>query len=234
MREWHLVLEALVDSDVAHASVLSLHPADWGRHRVPEGPLMDSTVLHLVAGQMPKGGEPSRWREWCEFLVATASSRIVSGSTSVLSFVRIEYLAVFIWAPGMRYRNASGPSVFVLLCCGTEIVVARQPTRRIRFGCHCHLAGRWIGHWGRLPLTSTGLPADRCPQPSRDDGVACGFEPGARDDGQGLCGGWREFPIHRHRASKRSCVLSSSSMGSLVSCMIFARFRFLRLCLCAS
>ena len=88
MREWHLVLEALVARKAGDARMLSLHPVDWGRHRVPEGPLMDSTVLRLVAGQMPKGGEPSWWREWCELLVATDSSRIVSGSTSVLSFVR--------------------------------------------------------------------------------------------------------------------------------------------------
>ena len=74
-------------------------------------------------------------------------------------------------------------------------------------------------------LHPTGLPADRCPQPSRHDGVACGCEPGAYDDGQGLGGGWREFSIHRHRASKRSCVLSSS-MGKLGFVYLFARFRF--------
>ena len=145
MREWHLVMEALVARRAGDARMLSLCPVDWGRHRAPEGPLMDSTVLHLVAGQMPpRGGEPSWWAEWCEFIVATAFSRMVSGSTSVLFFGGIEYLVVFIWAPGMRYRNESGPSVFVLLCCGTEIVAARQPPRRIRFGCHCCFAGRWI------------------------------------------------------------------------------------------
>ena len=88
MREWHLVLEALVARNAGQARMLSLHPSDWGRHRVPERPLMDSTVLLLVAGQMPKGGEPSWWWDWCEFLVATASARSVSGSTSVLYFVR--------------------------------------------------------------------------------------------------------------------------------------------------
>ena len=63
MREWHPVLEALVARTAGDARMLSLHPADWGRHRVPEGPLMDSTVLHLVAGQVQRGEGPSWWQE---------------------------------------------------------------------------------------------------------------------------------------------------------------------------
>jgi len=82
VREWHPVLEALVARDVGQARMLSLSPLDWGKHRVPEGPLMDSTVLHLVAGQVQRP-EPEWWEEWCELLVATASSRVVSGSTPV-------------------------------------------------------------------------------------------------------------------------------------------------------
>ncbi len=61
MREWHPISEASVAKDTKLAHTVSRNMTSWGSHRVQDGNLAHSILLHLVAGQQPKSGYEPFW-----------------------------------------------------------------------------------------------------------------------------------------------------------------------------